>query len=659
MMSDHWKAIARLLGAAGATEAPTPAPQTPETAGSEPEKAIPSVEAGDRSTQGRHAKVRDTAESIDEAIEVTKAKSPKVKPNASAESYGASSFGAGLVSEEAPAERVVRASRKADSGKAEPSPEPADDVLNFSSFSDLDDDREKPARDLFGKSSQAGKMGRNEPKSQDNQSEENPEPKGLDRLFGETESSSEPSSWDKLVDRLGVDQPEDRNQARRTIEEPAKRPSESDAEKRLNAGSAGGFGAGLGLDLDEDDEEPFKPKEERASKNRPGSRSAPKKHDAGEQRTIDSKSERGETVSEESLDPLSEIGGEGWGRPRRKSRSADADDVQGGRGFGDLLADDGADESPSTEDPKAEAGGDERFSRAGRRDARGGRRDQGNSEQREQRSDRDRKERNNGEGGRQDRLSASRQASVELRGDDETKNAERGEATEEGEATRGPKRGRRRGQRQRMGDELQDGRDDFGKRKAATGAVDELFDFADGSDDPLDGSQSSSGLDDTDDNELESDSPNRRRRRRGRRRKGQGSDATDGVEQSVRTPADEAVKSSGRAIDAEFDDDHEDDEEAVVLRRSRRRRRRRGGDLSEAKGPLDSDDVGPVGSVAYDPVDDDEDAVTYNTQRNVPTWLEAVDILVNTNLDTRKRDPKRSSSGGNGNGGGGRQRPRR
>jgi hypothetical protein len=131
-----------------------------------------------------------------------------------------------------------------------------------------------------------------------------------------------------------------------------------------------------------------------------------------------------------------------------------------------------------------------------------------------------------------------------------------------------------------------------------------------------------------------------------------------------------AVAGAGRAIDAEFDDDHEDDEEAVALRRSRRRRRRRPADnASEAVAsddrvlPSDDDsdafgaEIFETGGFEAESLEPEgaEEVVAYNIQRNVPTWLEAVDILISANVESRKRDPKRGGGGGNGRG----PRPRR
>lgn len=150
----------------------------------------------------------------------------------------------------------------------------------------------------------------------------------------------------------------------------------------------------------------------------------------------------------------------------------------------------------------------------------------------------------------------------------------------------------------------------------------------------------------------------RRRRRRGRRRRGGGGEAEGEAkperssEEGGAAPRDMAERDvAGRAIEAEFDDDHEDDEEALALRRSRRGRRRRGGAGTGAGAGVAASDRG-VGhdtpqSSNYDEEvgEDDGDVVLQNTQRNVPTWAEAVDLLIAPNLESRKREPARGGRG--------------
>jgi hypothetical protein len=50
----------------------------------------------------------------------------------------------------------------------------------------------------------------------------------------------------------------------------------------------------------------------------------------------------------------------------------------------------------------------------------------------------------------------------------------------------------------------------------------------------------------------------------------------------------------------------------------------------------------------------DEDISAYGVQSDIPTWTDAVEILVNANLDSRKRNPSSGRSGGDV-----RSRPRR
>jgi hypothetical protein len=217
------------------------------------------------------------------------------------------------------------------------------------------------------------------------------------------------------------------------------------------------------------------------------------------------------------------------------------------------------------------------------------------------------------------------------------------------DAARGSRRGRRRGQRQRMSEDSSDLTAEKFGRESEDDFASDIFEG-----DLLEDGASSEA---DDDEGTGADEPVRRRRRRGRRRR---SGAAEGQEEAGELkPASEA-DTDGRAIEAEFDDDHEDDDEAVVLRRSRRRRRRRSPDAEPKAagydGELDSSDVE---SVAYDAMtegDEDDDVSTFVVQGNVPTWLNAVELLVNANIESRKRDPKRS---GGSSGGGNRPRPRR
>lgn len=234
---------------------------------------------------------------------------------------------------------------------------------------------------------------------------------------------------------------------------------------------------------------------------------------------------------------------------------------------------------------------------------------------------------------------------------------------------RGAGRGQRRGQRQRMGEagsevdspEIHDAaaaRSRSVRSRKIDPFVEDTDEFASGLDLDFDSAESMAVEDET--NEEDS---TRRRRRRGRRRRG-GARGAEGEGKDVQDIA--AVESdefgSLHAPEATFDDDHEDDEEVVDMRRSRRRRRRGSGEGVKERSTSEE-----PGQLAIDDDDVDSD-VTYQPQRNVPTWLEAVDLLVVPNIESRKREPRRGSGGqgsggsgaGSGNlGGGGRSRGKR
>lgn len=132
----------------------------------------------------------------------------------------------------------------------------------------------------------------------------------------------------------------------------------------------------------------------------------------------------------------------------------------------------------------------------------------------------------------------------------------------------------------------------------------------------------------------EGDEPRPRpRRRRGRRGRG-------GAAREDRTE----VEGSAELIDASdevvelpaFDDDLEDDDEAERLRRRSRGGRSRGG----RREPADRDTV--PGEREPDPAPRGGDFAAEPKSRNVPTWLETVSLLVDSNIQ------RRSSGGGGG-----------
>lgn len=136
----------------------------------------------------------------------------------------------------------------------------------------------------------------------------------------------------------------------------------------------------------------------------------------------------------------------------------------------------------------------------------------------------------------------------------------------------------------------------------------------------------------------EGEQPTRRRRVRRRRRRGGPSDAPEGA------PARAASNGSptARDRDADDEDDEEDDDMAVT----------------ESAGRGDDEDD-----------DDDDEDLPRDSHKNIPTWAEAISVMVETNMQSRKNSPSRPSGprergggrgrgrgrGGSGGGGGGRR----
>lgn len=263
------------------------------------------------------------------------------------------------------------------------------------------------------------------------------------------------------------------------------------------------------------------------------------------------------------------------------------------------------------------------------------------------------------------RGSAVSRESVEVQGapEAEVSDGERREAParEVERSERGSGRGRRRGQRQMIGEGAVEpsaessevtgrGRSRGGRGRKQEEFVEDTDDFASGIDLGLDSAESMATEDD-----LGEEDATRRRRRRGRRRRG-GARGTEGEARSAEDVVGEEAADFGANVlpEATFDDDHEDDEEVVDMRRSRRRRRRGGGESVRERSTSEE-------TAARTSDDEDLDSdVTYQTQRNVPTWLEAVDLLVVPNIESRKRDQKRGggSQGGGASSQGGSGRPR-
>ena len=262
----------------------------------------------------------------------------------------------------------------------------------------------------------------------------------------------------------------------------------------------------------------------------------------------------------------------------------------------------------------------------------------------------------------------------------------------EREPARGGRRGRRRGQRQRISaDEVAFVADEFveekvefiepsfaeeedrPRRRGAAADLDQRIEDETVDEDLEDAPQAADALA----GDLDEDGVPRRRRRRRRRRRGTGGERTDAGEPvegqvsptatDVGQPPERTTPSS--AIEATFDDDHEDAEEVAELRRGRRRRRpRRGGGEATEETPAQAD-LGDTAAVAprRQPAaretaqrqDDVADEPLVVKQRDVPTWDETVDLLISANMESRRRDPRGPrgrSGGGRGGNGGGRRR---
>ncbi|TWU01331.1 hypothetical protein [Stieleria varia] len=191
----------------------------------------------------------------------------------------------------------------------------------------------------------------------------------------------------------------------------------------------------------------------------------------------------------------------------------------------------------------------------------------------------------------------------------------------------------------------------------------------DDDDDLLETSAEKSDSDDDD----ESGEPRKRRRKRGRRgrggrgRKSETSSATD-AEVDDMPLVDEIgwsdVDDDDEPVSA-FDDDHEDAEEVEVMRRGRRRRggRGRGRDNKREDGDSttsDRDPDAPRGrqTRSTEPAaDSDTDRDDSARRKPVPTWLELIDLLVESNIQNHKKSPQQKSrSSGRSGGGGGRRR---
>jgi ribonuclease E len=172
-----------------------------------------------------------------------------------------------------------------------------------------------------------------------------------------------------------------------------------------------------------------------------------------------------------------------------------------------------------------------------------------------------------------------------------------------------------------------------------------------------------------------------RPRRRRRRRRGRGRESARGGAGEERDSArDELDEEQSLTRDAEDESEEGDEGEAAGDEGDRpprrRRRRRRGGRARDDEEPTrsradvngesgraddedDEDDAEGAHAAASDDEDDDGEDSPRDSHKNIPTWSEAISVMVETNLQSRRNAPSRPSGprergrGGRGRGRGG------
>jgi hypothetical protein len=159
---------------------------------------------------------------------------------------------------------------------------------------------------------------------------------------------------------------------------------------------------------------------------------------------------------------------------------------------------------------------------------------------------------------------------------------------------------------------------------------------------------------------AEAETTERPKRKRSRRRRGRGKKVSDETTESIEEEKDSTSEKSSA-------DDSELEDETARPKRRRRRRSRRKPDAEE-NGAEPLDDAAASDNTEYDADDDDDDDdVSYAgskksgrgrpVHQNLPTWQEAVGMIVDANLESRAKSPsKPSSPRGRGRGRGGRGR---
>ncbi|MEM8943993.1 MAG: hypothetical protein AAGD11_02335 [Planctomycetota bacterium] len=150
----------------------------------------------------------------------------------------------------------------------------------------------------------------------------------------------------------------------------------------------------------------------------------------------------------------------------------------------------------------------------------------------------------------------------------------------------------------------------------------------------------------------------RRRRRGGRGRKSAGDQATDDQVAAEEAAVDGSLEGSS---ESEPGEDGSTEDESKKPRRRRSRRRKRTDEKSDEKSDEALASASAVDGEDADDELDDEDrprAAGRGRQRhrNIPTWSEAIGVIVDSNLEQRAKAPSRSQSSRGGRGRGGRRR---
>lgn len=156
----------------------------------------------------------------------------------------------------------------------------------------------------------------------------------------------------------------------------------------------------------------------------------------------------------------------------------------------------------------------------------------------------------------------------------------------------------------------------------------------------------------SEDDELPEARTRRRRRRRGGRRRGTEGERSDEVGSDSESAKSAQDPFSDIDLDEPYDGDARDESDSKdgdEPRRRRRRRTRSSGRTSSESGDAESD-------VASDLDDGEGVEAAADRHRNIPTWEDSLNSLIESNIENHRRNESR---GGGPRGGGGRGRGRR